>query len=260
MESYPKISIITPSYNQSQFIAVAIESVLTQNYENFEHIIIDGGSTDSTIEVLKKFPHLIWISELDEGQSDALNKGFKMAKGDIIGWLNSDDLYLPGTFNTVTDALNTENIDAVYSNCKFVDKDGTFLRNLNTHKPIKWLSLFQCYIPSTTFFFKKKIINADIYIDKSFHITMDKEFFAHILYSGFRIKYINDYFAEFRWHESNKSINSRKVQLMCANEGVIIVNRYLKLNISINYFTIRIYRLLALSIGTFRKIIKISSK
>ena len=95
----PKISIITPSFNQGVFIEDSIRSVQEQNYPNFEHIILDGCSTDGTIEILKKYDHLIWSSEPDEGQSDAMNKGFNMASGDLIGWLNTDELYMPGAFN-----------------------------------------------------------------------------------------------------------------------------------------------------------------
>ena len=96
-----KISIVSPSFNQGQYIEEAIQSVLNQGYENFEHIIIDACSTDNTLEILKKYSHLKWISEPDEGQSDALNKGFKLATGDIIGWLNVDDIYLSNTFKDV---------------------------------------------------------------------------------------------------------------------------------------------------------------
>ena len=90
-----KISIVTCSYNQAEFIRQNIESVLNQNYPNFEHLIIDGGSTDGTIEILKEYPHLNWVSEPDRGQSDALNKGFRKASGDIIAWINSDDMLAP---------------------------------------------------------------------------------------------------------------------------------------------------------------------
>jgi len=93
-----KISILTPSYNQGKYIEENILSVLNQNYPNFEHIIIDGGSTDNTVEILKKYPHLKWVSEPDQGQADALNKGLKMATGEIIGWINSDDYYLDNVF------------------------------------------------------------------------------------------------------------------------------------------------------------------
>ena len=109
-----KISIVTVSLNQGKYIEDAIQSVLKQNYKNFEHIIIDGFSTDNTIEILKKYKHLDWISERDEGQSDALNKGFKKCTGDVIGWLNSDDWYHENTFNKVKNILLDNSIDAVY--------------------------------------------------------------------------------------------------------------------------------------------------
>ncbi|MCX6276696.1 MAG: glycosyltransferase family 2 protein, partial [Bacteroidetes bacterium] len=96
-----KISVITPVFNCSTYICEAIESVLLQNCANFEHIVVDGGSTDGTQEILKKYQHLKWISEPDNGQSDAMNKGFKMSTGDIIVYLNADDYFLPGAFSSV---------------------------------------------------------------------------------------------------------------------------------------------------------------
>lgn len=104
----PKISIIMPSYNQHKYIERSILSVLNQGYPNLEFIIIDGGSTDKTNEIIKKYESKIsiWISEKDEGQSDALNKGFSLASGDIYGWLNSDDIYLPGVFQLAVDSFH----------------------------------------------------------------------------------------------------------------------------------------------------------
>jgi len=96
-----KISIITPSLNSSRYIEEAIVSVLQQGYDYTEHIIVDGGSTDGTIDILKKYPHLKWVSEPDSGQPNAMNKGFGMSTGDIIGYLNADDYYLPGAFHAV---------------------------------------------------------------------------------------------------------------------------------------------------------------
>lgn len=100
---WPKISIVTPSYNQGEFIEETIRSVLLQNYPNLEYLVIDGGSTDKTLDILKKYaPWLYyWVSEKDQGQADAINKGFDKASGQILAYLNSDDLYLPGTLHTV---------------------------------------------------------------------------------------------------------------------------------------------------------------
>jgi glycosyltransferase involved in cell wall biosynthesis len=96
-----KITIITPSFNQGDYIEETILSVMAQNFESVEHIVIDGGSTDQTLDVLKRYPHIKWISEQDKGQADALNKGLQMATGDIIGWINSDDYYEKNIFESV---------------------------------------------------------------------------------------------------------------------------------------------------------------
>ncbi len=256
----PKISVVTPSYNQGQYIEDAIKSVLNQNYTEFEHIIIDGLSTDNTIEILKKYPHLVWVSEADEGQSDALNKGFRMASGDIIGWLNSDDLYLPNTFDKVITELTDKDIHAVYGDYNFIDSKGKITRRLVVQNSEKLMSLFYCFIPSTTFFFKQQVLEKNIFIDKSFHIAMDKEFFAHIYYSGFNIKKINFTLAHFRWHDSNKSIDTKEVKLIRLNEGIEVFNRYSSFRIPKNGLGLIGYKFLITLCGiyrTFSRLLKI---
>jgi glycosyltransferase involved in cell wall biosynthesis len=252
-----KISIVTPSYNQGKFIEETILSVLQQGYGNIEHIIIDGGSTDNTLEVLKKYKHLQWMSEPDEGQSDALNKGFRLASGDIIGWLNADDMYTPGTFEDVAKHLSNNSVDAVYSNVLFVDGKGDSLRKMKVHKPVRWLSLIHCYIPSTTFFFKRRILDAGIMIDKEMHISMDKDFFANIFYSGYKVIYRNTYYAKFRWHESNKSIDTPEVKRMRYREGLTIYHRYASLKGLIR--NINTYKYLSTACLFYRKLLKITS-
>src|SRR5690606_33014626 len=97
LSSYPLVSVVTPSYNKGKFIKETIESVLSQDYPNIEYIVMDGGSTDETVDILKSYgDRIAWISEKDDGQADAVNKGIARARGEIIGWLNSDDTYLPG--------------------------------------------------------------------------------------------------------------------------------------------------------------------
>jgi glycosyltransferase involved in cell wall biosynthesis len=125
MASEPIISVITPSFNQGPFIRETIASVLDQDGDDWEHIVVDGGSNDDTISILKEFPHLVWVSEKDKGQADALNKAMKMSSGEVIFWINSDDLVAKGAFEAVRQFF-AENSDAqiVCGNAVTLDKDG----------------------------------------------------------------------------------------------------------------------------------------
>jgi glycosyltransferase involved in cell wall biosynthesis len=125
MRSNTIVSVITPSFNQGQYIEQTIQSVLQQDYKYIEHIVIDGGSTDNTVDILKRYPHLIWVSEKDRGQADALNKGFALAKGDIIGWINSDDYYQGNIFRSVVSHFESTDARWVVGNLADVFADGS---------------------------------------------------------------------------------------------------------------------------------------
>jgi len=122
----PKITIVTPSYNQAQFLEETILSVLDQGYPNLEYMIVDGGSTDGSVEIIRKYEkHLTWwVSEKDRGQPHAINKGLERATGDVFGWLNSDDLYEPETFRTVVAELEANAPDLVYGRTLYIEADG----------------------------------------------------------------------------------------------------------------------------------------
>jgi glycosyltransferase involved in cell wall biosynthesis len=123
-----KFSIITPSYNQGRFIKDTIESVISQNYNNVEHIVVDGGSTDDTIEILKSYSHLKWISEKDKGAANAINKGVSIAKGDIIAWINSDDYYEVNVFDDIAKRFEEDSeISFVYGNLTYIDEKRNIL-------------------------------------------------------------------------------------------------------------------------------------
>jgi glycosyltransferase involved in cell wall biosynthesis len=206
-----KISIITPSFNQGQFIADAIESVANQDYPDKEHIIIDAQSTDKTIEVIKNYehlPHLKWVSEPDEGQADAINKGFKMASGDVVAWLNADDYYLADTFSKVADVFERNpQVNIVYSDTMLVDKNKKLLRIKKDHPFDDGVLLYYgCYIQSTTTFFSKCIIDAGHLLDISYKTCMDYEYFVRLANLGYCFQYVPDVFAAFRWHDTNVSV------------------------------------------------------
>lgn len=257
-QKIPKISIVTPSYNSAKYIEDCIQSVLNQNYPNFEHIVIDGGSTDGTVDILKKYPHLKWISEPDEGQSDALNKGFRMATGDVVGWLNADDYYLDDVFYKVAKIFEKKDAyTAVYSNFYVQKLPDVKLYKKFAHPPLKFLALFHCYIPSTTFFFRREILEKEIKIDKNLHIAMDKDFFANILHNGYKVKYVNDFFAVFRWHDENKSLNTPTTKKTLIEEGFRIYNRYASFKLPENRWGIKLYSMSSHSLLLLRKFIKL---
>ena len=127
---HPKISVITPSYNARRFIEDAIRSVIGQGYPNFEHIVVDGGSSDGTVDILLKYPHVKWVSEPDRGQSDAMNKGFAMSSGDIIVYLNADDYFEPGAFRTASDYLGArKGCYFLVGKCRVLSEDGSCFIN-----------------------------------------------------------------------------------------------------------------------------------
>lgn len=239
-----KISIVTPSFNSAKFIDDCIKSVLSQEYSNYEHIIVDGNSKDGTLEIIKRYPHVKWVCEPDRGQSDALNKGFGMASGDIIGWLNSDDVYMENTFTKVADYFRDPTVDGIYSNYYFADERLNVTRSISTHRPIRWLALFHCFVPSATLFFKRKILESGIHMDRSKHLAMDKAFIADILFNDYNIVHVPDYFSKFRWHSGNKSIENRVTRRTRIREGVDIFNTHSSLAVPNNWLTQELYYLL----------------
>lgn len=133
--NYPRISIITPSFNQGQYLEETILSVLGQNYPNLEYIIIDGGSTDNSVDIIKKYEKKLtfWISEQDNGQSHAINKGFMKATGDILAWLNSDDMYLPGVLDYIAKKVNIDQPGIYFGECIHLNYQGTKLISHGSH-------------------------------------------------------------------------------------------------------------------------------
>jgi glycosyltransferase involved in cell wall biosynthesis len=212
MNRLPKISIVTPSLNQGKFIEDAIMSVLKQCYPNIEHIVVDACSTDNTLAILGKYPHLRWISEPDRGQSDALNKGFEMATGELIGWLNTDEYYLPGAFQEVERcARECPGADVFYGDSIFVDAEGRLQRAKKSHEfNANILLYYGCFIATDATFFRRRVFEESHLIDRNYKVVMDFEYFVRLAASGMRFKYINRILGSFRWHGTNMSLQSSR--------------------------------------------------
>lgn len=209
----PLVSIITPSFNQAGFIEETILSIKSQNYPNIEHIVIDGGSSDRTIEILRKYPHLSWISEPDEGQADAINKGFKMAKGEILTWLNSDDTYLQDTAKTISDYFITHpDVEMVFGDCNQIDQDGKVIGIIKGH-PFHLTHLIprDC-IPQPTVFFKRKILERVGYLDTKYHHAFDYDYWIRIGLAGSKIVYLPKTLSNFRLHRDSKTSREMNIQ------------------------------------------------
>ncbi|WP_129709809.1 glycosyltransferase [Priestia megaterium] len=207
---HPLVSIITPSFNQSRFILETIQTVLQQDYLNVEHIVIDGGSTDGTLEILKTCSEndarFRFISEPDRGQSHAINKGLKIAKGEIIGWLNSDDTYLPGAVSKVVEAFrNHPNLGVIYGNAYITNEMNKVIRPYPTEK-VSIESLFHsCSISQPAAFIKKNVFQALNGVDENLQFCMDYDLWIRVAKSSHPLGYIEEFLANSRWHESSKT-------------------------------------------------------
>jgi len=209
----PKISIITPSYNQALYLEQSIQSVLSQEYPNLEYIIIDGGSKDGSVDIISKYNEYItyWTSEPDKGQSDALNKGFSLATGDIIGWLNSDDTYQPGTFREVANIFKNNAIHVAMSEYfGFMDnleKIYAFKKNqYKNHKTlIRYWKTNGMTINQPCVFFRRELIsNMHPVMDTTLNYAMDYDLWLRLsLFEPFHV--VPGHWANYRFHDQSKS-------------------------------------------------------
>jgi glycosyltransferase involved in cell wall biosynthesis len=213
--SLPLVSIVTPSYNQGEYIRETIESVLTQDYPNIEYWVIDARSTDQTLAILREYEHdprFHWISEPDRGQSDAINKGLGRSQGEIFGWLNSDDVLLPHALSRIVDGWRTFGQDAiVYGLGRYIDKRGTDLgycpaqsSNMSFEK-VLWVGKHNFIQPAT--FASTAAIRKVGGIDLSFHYALDLDLWVRLA-EILPIKFIPHDIALYRLHSTSKTVSS----------------------------------------------------
>jgi glycosyltransferase involved in cell wall biosynthesis len=204
-----KISIITPSYNQGSYLEETIDSVLSQGYSNLEYIIVDGGSNDNSLEIIKKHEkHLTWwVSEKDNGQTHAINKGFKRASGDIINWLNSDDVLKPNALNIIQESFNSNpNIGFIYGKTECFGKNTELY--LFQHPiddfPFRFYYDFPYAQPSC--FYKRELLNSCGYLNEQLNFSMDYDLFIR-LHCFTKCISINEVISGFRIHDASKTSN-----------------------------------------------------
>ena len=213
MNSNPlKISIVTPSFNQGTFLEKTIQSVLSQDYPNLEYIIIDGGSTDKSVEIIKKYAERLsyWVSEPDAGQSDAINKGFRKASGDICAWINSDDVYYPGVLTIIAASFEEHpSVDLLYGYHNDVNEKDEVIRKGMYFPFYKHAFKVGFAICQPTSFWKRKVWDICGPLDTNLHYCMDYDFYAKAIKVGFQVKSVPILICKFRYHETNKSTTSR---------------------------------------------------
>jgi glycosyltransferase involved in cell wall biosynthesis len=222
MSESPSISIVTPSFNQAPYIEEALASVQIQGYKNCEHLVMDGMSTDGTVDILRnlnigrKQSNVVWVSEQDSGQSEALNKGFRLAKGEIIGWLNSDDRYRAGCFEHVIKIFQENpKVDIIYGDYMIVDELGRALKVRREIEFDAFILLYHriLYIPTTATFFRRRIFEDNNWLDEKLQYAMDLEFFIRLSALGYRFKHVSQILADFRLQPNSKTCLSSNRQL-----------------------------------------------
>lgn len=208
-----KVSVVTPSFNQGVFIERTLLSVRRQEVNGFdiEHFVVDGGSSDSTLDTLRRFGETVqWVSEADYGQSHAVNKGIRATGGSIIGWLNSDDVYYPGAVNYVVDYLNANpQVDVVYGMAEHIDEQDRPFEDYPT-EPWDLERLIQtCFICQPALFMRRRVVDEFGLLDESLQYCMDYEYWLRLGRGGAQFAYVRRKLAGSRLYAQNKTLGAR---------------------------------------------------
>ncbi len=253
----PRITVITPSFNQGKFLRRTIHSVLDQGYENLQYIVVDGGSTDESVRIIREYEGRLdhWISEPDQGQSDAINKGLSRADGDLVTWINSDDLLMPGSLKTVA-AIWARNRDIalISGSCVRIGPDNEYLFLHVVPKQYPWFARRGLvYIDQPGAFWRRDIFQEPGVIDVTLKTVMDHDLWYRIALSGFPIARTNRCTAAFRLHDTSKTLT---IQDIFRKEATQLRRKYTG-NPLPGIPAIQLYRALKLLDGSYaRKVIR----
>ena len=209
MSKQPLVSIVTPSFNQAPYLEATIRSVLEQDYPDIEYIIVDGGSSDGSVDIIRRYADRLawWVSEADKGQTDALNKGFARARGEILAWLNSDDTYQPGAVAEAAAFLQSRpEVGLVYGDANFIDENGKLIgRFPAAQTDYRRLRRGYVHIPQQAAFFRAELWRKVAPLDPSFYFAMDYDLWVRIAALA-PIHYVPRTWANFRLHTQGKTI------------------------------------------------------
>jgi len=206
-----RISVVTPSYNQGAFLGRTLASVASQSHRPHEHLVFDGGSTDESVDVLKAAGNGVrWVSRPDGGQADAVNQGLQTASGEVIAWINSDDVYYPGTFAKVAAAFAADpNLDVVYGAADHID---LFDRAFEAYPTTFWdpeLLRQTCFICQPALFFRRRVVERVGLLDAGLRYCMDYNYWLRLADAGCHFAYLNDKLAGSRLYADNKTLSDR---------------------------------------------------
>lgn len=211
----PKISVVTPSFNQATYLERTICSVLDQGYANLEYIIIDGGSTDGSVDIIRKYADRLayWVSEPDRGQAHAINKGLQRATGEWAAWQNSDDVFYPGAFDQLSKMAATKpGADLIIGNMNLIDKDDRLLRDIKYVRPTyRGLLAEGMVLTNQAAFWRRGLHDKLGYLDEDLDCGFDYDWFLRVLNGGRAAAHVNAVWGGLRLHEETKTSNRQDI-------------------------------------------------